>query len=104
MKPATADEPWQLIIYTDEVTPGNPLATNNKRKFHAVYWSFLELGMNALCREEAWFCIKEVDVGLCADLGTLQRLPKIIGNMSTIKELAYTARPFSSKEAKAKIW
>jgi len=52
-----------------------------------------------LCSEEAWFCIKEVDVGLCADLGTLQRLPKIIGNMSTIKELAYTARPFSSKEA-----
>ena len=25
-----------------------------------------------LCSEQAWFTIKEVDIGLCADLGTLQ--------------------------------
>ena len=45
------------MLYSDEVTPGNPLATNNKRKFHAIYWSFLEFGTNALSREESWFCI-----------------------------------------------
>ena len=45
------------MLYSDEVTPGNPLATLNKRKFHAIYWSFLEFGLNALSREEAWFCI-----------------------------------------------
>ena len=41
--------------YTDEVTPGNPLAQKNNRKFQAFYWSFLEFGVSALSREEAWF-------------------------------------------------
>lgn len=52
-----------------------------------------------LASEQAWFCIKEVDVGLCADLGTLQRLPKVMGNQSAVRELAYTARRFEAKEA-----
>jgi hypothetical protein len=54
-KPPSPEEPWSVILYSDEVTPGNPLGNNNKRKFHAIYWSFLELGMNALSREESWF-------------------------------------------------
>jgi enoyl-CoA hydratase/carnithine racemase len=29
---------------------------------------------------DARFTVKEVDIGLAADLGTLQRLPKIIGS------------------------
>lgn len=49
--------------------------------------------------EDAWFTIKEVDIGICADLGTLSRTPKVIGNDSLYRELAYTARKFSSKEA-----
>jgi delta(3,5)-delta(2,4)-dienoyl-CoA isomerase len=52
-----------------------------------------------LACEQAWFCIKEVDVGLCADLGTLQRLPKVMGNGSALRELAYTARRFEAREA-----
>jgi len=54
--PPSPEQPWTLVIYTDEVTPGNPLATLNNRKFHALYWSFLEFGVQALCREECWFC------------------------------------------------
>ncbi|TFY50325.1 hypothetical protein EVJ58_g11095, partial [Rhodofomes roseus] len=45
------------------------------------------------------FSIKEVDVGLAADIGTLARLPKIAGNHSLMHELAYTARDFSAAEA-----
>jgi delta(3,5)-delta(2,4)-dienoyl-CoA isomerase len=52
-----------------------------------------------LASEQAFFSIKEVDVGLCADLGTLQRLPKIVGNTSKICEWAYTARRFDAQEA-----
>lgn len=37
---------------------------------------------------------------MAADVGTLQRMPKIIGNMSTFNELAFTARKFNSSEAK----
>uniref|UniRef100_A0A3Q1F8S0 Enoyl CoA hydratase 1, peroxisomal n=1 Tax=Acanthochromis polyacanthus TaxID=80966 RepID=A0A3Q1F8S0_9TELE len=29
-----------------------------------------------LCTQDAWFQVKEVDIGLAADVGTLQRLPK----------------------------
>lgn len=43
---------------------------------------------------------KEVDVGIAADLGTLQRLPKIIGNDSLARELCFTARPLKAQEAK----
>ncbi|PFH45990.1 hypothetical protein AMATHDRAFT_70769 [Amanita thiersii Skay4041] len=45
------------------------------------------------------FCIKEVDVGLAADIGALAYLPRITGNMSQVYELAYTARPFGAQEA-----
>ncbi|CAJ0929850.1 unnamed protein product [Ranitomeya imitator] len=32
------------------------------------------------CSQDAYFQVKEVDMGLAADVGTLQRLPNIIGN------------------------
>ena len=31
-------------------------------------------------------------MGLAADIGTLQRLPKVIGNASLIRELCFTSR------------
>ncbi|KAJ7453259.1 Delta2-dienoyl-CoA-isomerase [Mycena galericulata] len=49
--------------------------------------------------EAAQFTIKEVDVGLAADIGTLAYLPKITGNHSFMRELAYTSRLFSASEA-----
>ncbi|KAG1817364.1 Delta2-dienoyl-CoA-isomerase [Suillus variegatus] len=48
---------------------------------------------------DAKFSIKEVDMGLAADAGTLGYLQKITGNKSLVHELAYTARMFSSDEA-----
>ena len=70
--PPSIDKPWRLVAYTDEVTPGNPLAQKNNRKFQAFYWSFLEFGVSALSREEAWFtAITEYSVhvsGLSAGL------------------------------------
>ncbi|KAI0638759.1 ClpP/crotonase [Trametes polyzona] len=47
----------------------------------------------------ATFAVKEVDVGLAADIGTLARLPKLVGNHSLMHELAYTGRNFSAAEA-----
>ncbi|XP_022107021.1 delta(3,5)-Delta(2,4)-dienoyl-CoA isomerase, mitochondrial-like isoform X2 [Acanthaster planci] len=55
-----------------------------------------------LCTQDAWFQIKEVEMGLAADLGTLQRFPKIIGDESWLREIIYTARKFSSDEAREK--
>ena len=55
--PPSPDAPWHLVLYSDEVTPGNPLSAANKRKFQAIYWSFHEFGPSALAHEESWFCI-----------------------------------------------
>jgi len=48
---------------------------------------------------DARMCVKEVDIGLAADIGTLTRLPKVVGNMSWVKEVCYTAREFGADEA-----
>ncbi len=50
------------------------------------------------CTDNTYFCIKEVDMGLVADLGTLQRLPKII-SPGLVAELAYTGRKLTAGEA-----
>ncbi|WP_254411617.1 crotonase/enoyl-CoA hydratase family protein [Dyadobacter diqingensis] len=47
---------------------------------------------------EAYFSIKEIDMGMVADLGTLQRLPKIIPDGIT-REMAFTGRQVFGEEA-----
>jgi delta(3,5)-delta(2,4)-dienoyl-CoA isomerase len=47
----------------------------------------------------ARFSVKEVDIGLAADIGTLSRLPHSVGNMSWVKEICLSARVFGSDEA-----
>ncbi|PKS07649.1 hypothetical protein jhhlp_006255 [Lomentospora prolificans] len=49
----------------------------------------------------AQMAVKEVDVGLAADIGSLARLPKVVGNSSWIKDVCLTARMFSPEEALA---
>ncbi|ETO09502.1 hypothetical protein RFI_27873, partial [Reticulomyxa filosa] len=51
------------------------------------------------CLNSSQFSIKEVDVGLVADVGTFGRINKIVGNDSLLRELAYTARTFDGNEA-----
>jgi len=43
--------------------------------------------------------VKEVDVGLAADIGTLSRLPKLGASLSWVKDVCYTARVFAPQEA-----
>ncbi|MDA8884533.1 crotonase/enoyl-CoA hydratase family protein [Gammaproteobacteria bacterium] len=51
------------------------------------------------CSSDAFFKIAEVDIGLAADVGTLQRLPSLIP-IAAVRELAYTGRKFDAAEAK----
>ena len=51
------------------------------------------------CSADAFFSVKEIDVGLTADVGTLQRLPRLIGE-GAARELAYTGRKVGGAEAK----
>ena len=52
-----------------------------------------------MCTMDAWFCVKEVDMGLAADVGTLQRLPRVIGSQSLVNDLCLTARRMERQEA-----
>ncbi|GAB7350105.1 hypothetical protein MBLNU459_g0771t1 [Dothideomycetes sp. NU459] len=45
------------------------------------------------------FAVKEVDIALAADIGTLTRLPKASVPMSWIKDVCLTARDFGADEA-----
>ncbi|WP_407636118.1 crotonase/enoyl-CoA hydratase family protein [Paraglaciecola psychrophila] len=51
------------------------------------------------CTEDAYFTIKETELGMTADVGTLQRLPHLMPQ-GLIRELAYTGRNMPSCEAK----
>jgi enoyl-CoA hydratase len=49
---------------------------------------------------DAQFIVKEIDLGMVADVGTLQRLPKIVGSQGWVRELAYTGRTVDAHEAR----
>ena len=51
------------------------------------------------CSADAYFTIKEIDIGMVADVGTLQRLPKLIGNQGIVREMAFTGRKVLAEEA-----
>lgn len=50
------------------------------------------------CTDDAFFTIKETELGMTADLGTLQRLPHLIPS-GLARELAYTGRKMDAYEA-----
>ncbi len=49
---------------------------------------------------DAFFCIQEINIGMVADVGTLQRLPKLIPE-AVVKEYAYTGRRMPAAKALA---
>jgi hypothetical protein len=77
--PNSLNTPWGLILYSDEITPGNQLLALNTRKCWAFYWSLHEFGPSVLSDEEAWFEIllyrtvktKEVLGGMSAMFATV---------------------------------
>ena len=52
------------------------------------------------CTRDAFFCIQEINIGIVADVGTLQRLPKLIP-MGVVREMAYTGRRLPATRALA---
>lgn len=53
-----------------------------------------------IAAEGAYFSIEEIHIGMAADVGTLQRLPKLIAP-AIAAELAYSGRRFDAAEARA---
>jgi len=51
-----------------------------------------------VCSADAFFCIQEINIGMAADLGILQRLPKLMP-ASVVRELAYTGDRLGAERA-----
>ena len=83
------------------------LETCRKPVLAAIHGACIGAGVDLTCAADMRYCsadanfvIKEIELGFVADVGTLQRLPKLIGD-AMARELAYTGRPFAGAEAKA---
>ncbi|MCY1081220.1 crotonase/enoyl-CoA hydratase family protein [Archangium lansingense] len=93
----------QLIEKMQSATEG--LARCRKPVLAAVHGWCIGGGMDLIaacdfrfCSREAKFSLREVRVGITADLGALQRLPRIIGEGNT-RELAYTGGDVDAERA-----
>jgi enoyl-CoA hydratase len=86
-------------------TPINAIENCSKPVLAAIHGGCIGGGIDLVvacdmryCTDDAYFTIKEIDMGMVADLGTLQRLPKLIGE-GMVREMAYTGRNVAGKEA-----
>ena len=93
----------QLIEKMQAATEG--LARCRKPVLAAVHGWCIGGGMDVIaacdfryCSREAKFSLREVRVGITADLGALQRLPRIIGE-GNARELAYTGGDVDAERA-----
>ena len=81
-KPSSPENPWGMILYSDEVVPGNPLSFDNLRKAWAIYFGSREFGAMALQREESWLDLlayrsselKKIDAGISQAFGAVANL------------------------------
>ena len=52
------------------------------------------------CSADAFFCLQEINIGMAADVGVLQRLPKIVAP-AVAREMAYTGERLPAERALA---
>ena len=65
--PRSPQKPWQLLLYSDEVVPGNQLAARQNRKVFAIYASFAQ-HKTMLQSEDAWFILALLPSTIVAQL------------------------------------
>ena len=72
-----------LCLYSDEISPGNNLKRDNRRRVQAIYWSIQELGCERLCMEASWFIFTVVRSETIAK--------KVAGGMSQLARECFRA-------------
>ncbi|PWN26454.1 ClpP/crotonase [Jaminaea rosea] len=98
---------WKLKRHIDEFQASLTMLEGcGKPVIAAVHGVAYGLGVDLMSAcdiryadQGARFSIREVHIGLAADIGSLQRFPRIVGNDSVARELALTAREFGAEEA-----
>ena len=99
----TAENMRKMVKFMQ--APVNAIENCAKPVLAAIHGGCIGAGFDIICAcdmryctADSFFTIKEIDMGMVADLGTLQRLPKIIPD-GMARELAYTGRNMAGTEA-----
>ena len=53
-QPCSQADPWSVVLYGDEIVPGNVLRPENRRKLMCWYASIKQLGPKCLQHEDLW--------------------------------------------------
>ena len=78
-KPPTRTEPWNLAVYCDEATPGDPLRLDQRKKVMMVYASIVQFGPSLLKHEALWIPIVAVRANVIKQLpGGWSRMNKLL--------------------------
>ncbi|KXS95758.1 hypothetical protein AC578_1728 [Pseudocercospora eumusae] len=103
----TARKAWKLRRHIKEVQ--NPVTEIEKCEkpvicvMHGIsYGAAIDISTCCdirICSKDTRFSVREVAIGLAADVGTLTRLPHTQVPMSWIKDICLTAREFNAQEA-----
>ena len=51
---AAPSAPLRIIVYIDEICPGNPLRPEKSRTLQCIYWAFIEWPQHVLQRMDTW--------------------------------------------------
>jgi enoyl-CoA hydratase len=102
--PGRREEALRRIIVDLQATV-SAIESCRKPVIAAIHGACLGGGVDIACAcdlryasADARFSVKEIELAIVADLGTLQRLPRIVGE-GVARELVYTAREFGAAEA-----
>ena len=87
-RPSSYDDPWNILVYNDEIAHNPFQSGEDTRKCHAVYWTLVELGDEAMCSEDGWFTVAAVRSTLIKHLdGNTSHMHKLL-----LKHLFLTVR------------
>lgn len=76
-RPSSVERPWRIVLYTDEVSPGNQLKVDNRRKVWVIYWSFAEFE-SGLSNEVMWNILAIARSSTVKDLNGMTVLSRYI--------------------------
>lgn len=68
LRPCTVEEPYSLIVYADEVVPGNVLRLENRRKMLCLYVCIRDLGTNFIKNELCWLPVAVVRASVAKEV------------------------------------
>jgi len=70
---------WSVILYADEMHPGNPLHPSPLRKVWCIYWAFAEWPSWMLQRKDAWILFGAIRTTIVKDIpGGISYIMKLV--------------------------